>query len=127
MPLHRHALSDEQWDELAPLIPRRGRPGADDRRFVNAVLFVAKTGIPWRDLPERLGNWNSVWRRFRRWSELGRWGAFAVALGEPDLTELQPDSTSVRTHQQGSNGRRLPGEEKKTPTPAGASGEAGAG
>lgn len=127
MPLHRHHLTDEQWAKLEPLLPTRGRPGHDARTFVNAVLFVAKTGVAWRDLPERYGNWNSVWRRFSRWSQAGRWAAFDEALGEPDLTELQLDGTSVRTHQQGSNSRRLPGEEKKTPTPAGASAEAGAG
>ena len=121
MPRHRHTLTDAQWERLEPLIPRQGRPGTDDRQFVNAVLFVAKTGVPWRDLPERLGNWNSVWRRFRRWSESGRWEAFAAALGDPELSELQLDSTSVRTHQQASNSRRLPGEGKKTPTPGGGS------
>ena len=127
MPLHRHHLTDGQWEKLEPLLPTRGRPGHDARLFVNAVLFVAKTGVAWRDLPDRYGNWNSVWRRFSRWSKAGRWEKFADALGEPDLTELQLDSTSVRTHQQGSNGRRLPGEDKKTPTPGGASGGAGAG
>ena len=126
MPLRRHELSDAQWAKLEPLLPARGRPGHDARTFVNAVLFVAKTGVAWRDLPERYGNWNSVWRRFSRWSEAGRWEAFAEALGEPDLTELQLDSTSVRTHQQGSGSRRLPGEDKKPPTPAAASAGAGA-
>lgn len=127
MPLHRHALTDEQWRKLEPLLPKRGRPGHDARTFVNAVLFVAKTGVAWRDLPGRYGNWNSVWRRFSRWSEAGRWAAFAEALGEPDLSELHLDSTSVRTHQQASGSRRLPGEDKKPPTPAAASGEAAAG
>ena len=121
VPRHRHTLTDAQWEKLGPLIPKRGRPGTDDRRFVNAVLFLAKTGVPWRDLPERLGSWNSVWRRFRRWSERGRREAFATALDEPDLTELQLDGTSIRTHQQASNSRRLPVEGKKTPTPAGGS------
>ena len=127
MPLHRHHLTDEQWEKLEPLVPRRGRPGHDARTFVNAVLFVAKTGIAWRDLPDRYGNWNSVWRRFSRWSKVGRREAFAEALGDADLTELQLDSTSVRTHQQGSNSRRLPGEDKKPPTPGGASAGAAGG
>ena len=127
MPLHRHHLTSDQWEKLKPLLPKRGRPGHDARTFVNAVLFVAKTGVAWRDLPERYGNWNSVWRRFSRWSGAGRREAFAEALGDADLAELQLDSTSIRTHQQGSNSRRLPGAEKKTPTPGGASGGAGAG
>ena len=66
MPRHRHRLTDEQWEKLEPPVPKRGRPGHDARLFVNAVLFVAKTGIARRDLPERYGNWNGVWRRFSR-------------------------------------------------------------
>ena len=70
--LPRHAISDADWARLAPLLPRRG-PEGERRRFVDAVLFVAKTGVPWRDLPERFGNWNSVWRRFDRWAKKGVW------------------------------------------------------
>ena len=74
---HRHALTDEQWDRIKDLLPGKqgdsGRSGKDNRLFVDAVLFVAKTGIPWRDLPERFGKWNSVWRRFDRWCENGVW------------------------------------------------------
>ena len=127
MPLHRHALTDEQWEKLEPLLPKRGRPGHDARTFVNAVLFVAKTGVAWRDLPERFGNWNSLWRRFSRWSKAGRWEKLSEALGDPDLSELHLDSTSVRAHQQASTGRRLPGEDKKPPTPGAASAAAAAG
>ena len=64
----RHEVSDADWERIKDLLP--GRPGQhggiaeDNRRFVNAVLYVAKTGVPWRDLPERYGNWNSQWRRF---------------------------------------------------------------
>ena len=126
MPLHRHALTDEQWEKLEPLTPRLGRKGGDRRLFLDAVPYVAKTGIPWRDLPERSGNWNSVWRRFSRWSAAGRWEKLAAALGEPDLTELQLGGTSVRAHQQASCGRRRPGEDKKPPTPGGSSAAAGA-
>ena len=121
MPLHRRHLTDEQWERLEPLLPTRGRPGRDARLFLDAVLWVAKTGIPWRDLPERYGHWDSVRRRFSRWSKAGRREAFAEALGEPELSELQLDSTSVRTRQQASNSRRRPGEDKKPPTPAAAS------
>src|SRR6476469_2645801 len=99
---HRHAISDADWTRIEHLLPGRpGDPGwtsPDNRRFVNAVLYVAKTGIPWRDLPERLGNWNSQWRRFDRWAAAGRFAAVAAALADPDLDVLILDSTVVRAH-----------------------------
>lgn len=67
----RHELTDAQWVLIEPHLPGRqgdrGRTGANNRLFVDAVVYVARTGIPWRDLPERFGPWNSVWRRFDRW------------------------------------------------------------
>ena len=64
----RHELTDEQWEKIKDLLPGKvgdaGRTAADNRLFVNAVLFILKTGIPWADLPERFGKSNSVWRRF---------------------------------------------------------------
>ena len=62
--LARHAISD--WARVEPLLPKHG-PAKTKRRFLDAVLFVARTGIPWRDLPERFGHWNGVWKRFDRW------------------------------------------------------------
>ena len=123
----RHDLTDARWAAVAPLLhARRKPPGpkADDRLFLSAALWVARTGAPWRALPARYGNWNSVWRRFDRWADAGRWEALSAALGEPDLTELHLDGTSVRAHQQASGSRRLPGEQKKRPTPAAGSAEA---
>ena len=98
----RHEISDADWERIKGRLP--GQPGQhggvaeDNRRFVNAVLYVAKTGIPWRDLPERLGNWNSQWRRFDRWAAAGRFAAVAAALADPDLDVLILDSTVVRAH-----------------------------
>ena len=116
----RHELSDEQWEAVCKLIPGKagdpGRTGDDNRRFVNAVLYVARTGIPWRDLPERYGKWNSVWRRFDRWCSKGVWAEMATVLGEPDLEELHLDSTVVKAHQSAAGSRRMPGEKKRRPT-----------
>ena len=98
----RHEISDTDWDRVRHLLP--GQPGQhggvaeDNRRFLNAVLYVAKTGIPWRDLPERYGNWNSQWRRFDRWAAKGRWDPLLAALRDPDLDVLILDSTAVRAH-----------------------------
>jgi transposase len=71
--MRRHEISDADWHRVKGFLPTRG-PNPADRGFVNAVLYVAKTGIPWRDLPDRFGNWNSVWRRFARWAKAGVWG-----------------------------------------------------
>lgn len=78
--MRRHEISDDDWARLSPLLPARRGPAADDRRFVNAVLYVARTGVPWRDLPGRFGNWNAVWRRFDRWSRSGVWAKVFEAL-----------------------------------------------
>ena len=100
--LHRHAISDANWERIKDLLP--GRPGQpactarDNRLFLDAVLWIAKTGAPWRDLPERFGNWNSVWRRFDRWSRKATWQMVFEALQDPDLEWLILDSTVIRAH-----------------------------
>ncbi len=100
--LHRHAISDADWDRVKGFLP--GRPGQhggvaeDNRRFLDAVLYVARTGIPWADLPERFGSWNGQWRRFDRWAKADRWEPILAALRDPDLDVLILDSTAVRAH-----------------------------
>jgi putative transposase len=77
-----------------------GRSGEDNRLFVNAVLWIARTGAPWRDLPERFGEWNSIYRRFARWAKAGVWEKVLRALGDdPDLEEDLLDTSVVRVHQ----------------------------
>ena len=70
--LHRHAISDDDWARIKDLLPgqpgQHGKVAKDNRLFIDAVLWIARTGAPWRDLPERFGNWNSIWRRFDRWA-----------------------------------------------------------
>ncbi len=111
----RHALTDGQWDRIKDLVPGKagdsGRTGEDNRLFVDAVLYVLKTGVPWRDLPERFGNWNSVWRRFDRWCENGVWERIVKELCEYDFEEVQLDSTSIKVHLAAVGGRRE-GDEK---------------
>jgi transposase len=99
---HRHAISDSDWDRIKDLLP--GRPGqsgwvaGDNRLFIDAVLWIGKTGAPWRDLPQRFGRWNSVWRRFDRWASKGTWMMVFEALQDPDLEWLILDSTVIRAH-----------------------------
>ena len=128
--LRRHELTDGQWEKIEGLLPgRKGNAGGlaeDNRLFVNAVLFVARTGIPWRDLPSRFGKWNSVWRRFDRWCASGLWKRLSVILGEPDLTELHLDSTTIKAQHSAAGSRKLPAEKKKMPTSGVALGDHGA-
>ena len=103
MPQRRYELTDENWRRIEHLLPGKasdpGRTAEDNRRFVNAVLWIARSGAPWRDLPERYGNWNSVFQRFNRWSKNGAWQRIFEALQDPDLDWLMVDSTMVRAHQ----------------------------
>ena len=100
--MRRHEISDEQWSRIRSLLPgKAGDPGVtarDNRLFVNAVLWIARTGAPWADLPERFGKSNSVWRRFDRWARRGVWARVWRELNDPDLESLILDSTIVRAH-----------------------------
>src|ERR1700710_3043006 len=102
--MHRYGLRYDQWDRIKHLLP--GRPGsvgvtaADNRLFVEAVLYRYQAGIPWRDLPERFGNWNNVHRRFSRWAKSGVWKAmFRYLASDADNEYAMIDSTVVRAHQ----------------------------
>src|ERR1700679_1391167 len=100
---YRHAITDDQWERIKDLLPGQpGHPGVtakDNRLFMDAVLWIAKTGAPWRDLPECFGNWNSVWRRFSRWAQKGVWEHVFCELQDPDLEWLLLDSSVIRAHQ----------------------------
>ncbi|WP_370866949.1 IS5 family transposase [Cupriavidus neocaledonicus] len=100
----RLMLSDDQYERIAPLLPGKatdpGRTAADNRLFVEAVLWMARTGSPWRDLPPDFGPWNSVYKRFARWSRAQVWHTvFAGLAGDADFEEVFIDSTIVRAHQ----------------------------
>jgi len=101
----RGDLTDAEWHILNPLLPDRGERGpaiADKRRTMNGILWVLRTGAPWRDLPDRYGKWNSAFVRFSRWSKLGVWDAvfeILASLGPPADEEHAIDSTIVRAHQ----------------------------
>jgi transposase len=103
--LSRGDLTDSEWHILNPLLPDRGDRGppiSDKRRMVNGILWVLRTGAPWRDMPERYGNWNSVFVRFTRWSKIGVWDAAfetLASLGPPGDKEHAIDSTIVGAHQ----------------------------
>ncbi len=86
----RLVLSDAQWERMAPLIigrpDQRGSTGRDNRMFVEGVLWIVRTGSPWRDLPDAFGEWNSVFHRFSRWSQKGVWWRIFEAMSDdPDF------------------------------------------
>jgi transposase len=108
----RHAITDEQWSLIENLLPGRGdepgRPAVNNRLFVDAVFWIAKTGAPWRDLPERFGCWNSVFRRFSRWAKAGVWArVLEVLVGEPDFEMLILDSSIVRAHAHAAGAKKV--------------------
>ncbi len=100
--MRRNEISEEQWEAMKAKLPcQPGYQGrsADNRLFINAVMFVARCGIPWRDLPQRFGNWNTVYVRFRRWAKAGVWQKIFEDLRDKDVRTLLIDSTAIRVHQ----------------------------
>lgn len=118
----RHGLTDDQWKQLEPFFPknkpRRGRPWHDHRRIVHGILWVIKTGVPWRDLPERFGKWTTVYNRFHRWVKEGFWDKLLLEIqklkdreGEIDRGQWNVDGTSVRAHVSAAGSRSQAPEE----------------
>lgn len=105
--MHRHELTDLQWQRIEPLIHHHGRSSKlGDRSFVNAVTFALMTGTPWRDLPERYGNWKTVYNRFAVWSKAGRFEHVFRALQlRVDRTGSLVDATIARAHQDAAGGK----------------------
>ena len=107
--IRRHELTEAQWERLQPLLPPQrpatGRPAKDHRTVVNAILWRLKTGVPWRDLPERYGPWQTGYSRFRRWQHAGVWDRVLAALqtegdaaGALDWSLHFLDGSTVRAH-----------------------------
>lgn len=108
----RGLMTDEEWAIFAPFLTRPseggGRPPIDHRRTLDGIFWILRTGAPWRDLPAEFGNWNSVWRQFRRWCESGVWDVMLQALadsgGKLDMLQML-DSTTIRAHRCAAGGK----------------------
>ncbi|WP_436839921.1 IS5 family transposase [Streptomyces albogriseolus] len=120
--VRRHEFTDQEWELLAPLIPQAatGRPRASDRQVINGMVYKIRTGISWRDLPERYGPWQTVYTRFRRYAidgvftrALQQIQARADAAGDIDWL-VQIDSTIVRAHQHAAATGRKGGSSGRT-------------
>ena len=106
----RKLLNDEQWARIAPELPGKkgdaGKSGTDNRLFVEAVLWVARTGSPWRDLPDEFGKWSTVYTRYWRWAQKDKWESIFKRLSEdPDFEYVMIDGIIVRVHQHGAGAR----------------------
>lgn len=112
----RYMLTDDLWTALEPMVRQAKRhkggqkPTLSDREFLEALLYLARTGLPWRDLPAEFGAWDAVYNRFRRWVTSGGLRAlFEAMTADPQFDGLRRvfiDSTVVRAHQHAAGARR---------------------
>lgn len=110
--LRRYELTDQEWNRIKDLLPpkksgKRGRPSKDNRMILNAMLWIARSGAPWRDLPERYGPWETVYSRFRKWINDGILdNIFRVLSLDAELDELFMDSSIVQAHQHSAGAKK---------------------
>ena len=122
--MRRGELTDKQWERLQPLLPpqkpKTGRPNLDHRQVINGILWILRTGAPWRDLPERYGKWTTVSSRFYRWRKASIWERILAQLqaagdvqGELDWEIHFVDGSIVRAHQHAAGAKKLPQKQKR--------------
>jgi transposase len=105
----RYDLSEAEWRLIEPLLPNkpRGVPRVDDRRVINGIFYVLRTGSPWRDLPDRYGPYTTVYNRFNRWAKAGVWLHIFETLAAQSPQSLHLiDSSIIRAHQHAAGGKR---------------------
>jgi transposase len=125
--MKRHELTDEQWELVHPILPSRlaktGRPPSDPRQMLNGILWILRTGAPWRDLPERLGPWQTVYDHFRNWRRDGVYDRLLEALhirldrnGQIDWDLWCIDGSSVRASRAAAGAsKKVGGDTGKSP------------
>jgi len=119
--MRRYGLRDDQWDRIEHLLPGTeewvGVTARDNRLFVEAVLYRYRSGIPWRDLPERFGPWKNVHTRFSRWAVSGVWERmFEQLAADADNEYAMIDSTIVRAHQHSAGAQKKPETTRRSAT-----------
>lgn len=117
--MRRYALRDDQWDRIKDLLPGRvghvGVTARDNRLFVEAVLYRYRTGMPWRDLPERFGDPIKIHTRFSRWAKSGVWARiFKHLADDADNEYAMIDSTIVRAHQHSAGAQKKMARTKRS-------------
>jgi transposase len=114
----RYELTDEEWTRIEALLPAQkpatGRENMDHRTIVNGMIWVLRSGAPWRDLPERYGKWTTVYSRFQRWSKAGVWGKVLSALQEQADAQGTlnwdvhfVDGSVIRAHQHAAGAKKV--------------------
>jgi transposase len=116
---YRHEISDSEWERIKSQLPPEnhgeGRPSKPNRVMLNGMLWISKTGAPWRDLPERFGPWQTVYARFKKWGEDGTFQRlFETLTQDADMQDVSIDSTSCKAHQHASGAKK--GVEARRPT-----------
>jgi len=120
---NRGDLTNEQWEQIETLLPKaktkRGRPAQDHRELLNGMIWVLRTGAPWRDMPERYGKWTTIYSRFQRWRKTGVWDRMFAELqtaldveGNVDWEVHFIDSTTVRAHQHAAGAKKVARNER---------------
>ena len=112
--MNRKLLPNDQWERIKDILPGKkgdpGKTGGDNRLFIEAVLWIARTGSPWRDLLTAFGNWHSVYRRHSPWGKKGVWKLLLEQVSDDiDLEQLLLDSTIIRVHQHGAGAKKKKG------------------
>ena len=111
MGVRRYEVTDEEWSRIKGYIPtaKTGRPPKDHRQMLNAMMWLAKSGAMWEDLPERYGPWKTVYSRLCKWRDEGVLAAIFEALSlDADYEHLSIDSSTIKVHQHASSGKRGP-------------------
>ena len=110
--LRRYELTDYEWEQIKDLLPpentgKRGRPSKNNRIMLNGIIWIARSGAPWRDLPERYGPWESVYSRFRKWIDDGILdNIFRILSLDAELEELSIDSSIIHAHQHSAGAKK---------------------
>lgn len=108
----RYELTDQEWEQIADLFPkentgRPGRPSKENRTMLNAMIWLARSGAPWRDLPERYGPWETVYSRFRKWIDDGILdNIFRILRLDAEREELSIDASIVQAHQHSAGAKK---------------------
>lgn len=110
--LRRYELTDQEWEQVSPLLPpeitnQPGRPRKNNRLMINAMVWIARSGAPWRDLPDCYGPWKSVYSRFRKWADNGILkSVFDKLRSEAETYEISIDASIVQAHQHSAGARK---------------------
>jgi len=110
----RYEMSDAEWERVKDLLPpehtgKPGRPSGENRTALNGILWIARSGAPWRDLPERYGSWSTLYDKFARWSNLGIFEKiFDILSIDADMQDLSIDGTIIKVHQHAAGAKKGP-------------------